>query len=202
MTAPHTRLRAALLLGCAVIAVAGCTDGGDLTSTPPSATAHSRPVPSPLNSAKFKADPCAAVTTDQLASIGFAQGTRKAGREGECYIEFSPTSGVSLLRSPDGTPDGLDVLYQRHARGFDTGNHWEERTVDGYPAVITAIEANTPSRQGLGPLSCTLALGIDDATTVTIRVGTYEQPAAGPWQYDPCGAAAKIAAFAVSSLRT
>jgi hypothetical protein len=185
-------------MAATVFTLAGCS-GGTPTTPQPSTTVSSPPIPSALNGAKFTTDPCTAMTSEQLTSIGFTSPTQSQGREGECYVKLGTTSGVSISWNPT-LHDSLNSLYSRHIQGLDTGNHWEELTVDGYPAVLVAIEENVPSRRADGPLSCSLALGIDQATLVTIKVNTYEDTATGPWQHDPCGATKKIAQFTVANL--
>ncbi|MEC3980858.1 DUF3558 domain-containing protein [Amycolatopsis sp. H20-H5] len=189
----------AALLTVALLTLTGCSFGTH--TTPPSETKVPSPaIPSPLNTSKFTADPCAALTSDQLIGIGFASASIEPGRVGACNMKTGRTSGVSISYQPEYFRS-LYSLYGRHAQGFDTGNHWEELSINSYPAVLIAIEENVGSHRDKGPLSCSLALGIDDATMVTIRTNTYEDSSAGPWQYDPCGATKKVAAFVVDNLR-
>ncbi|MFK0244932.1 hypothetical protein ACIQUM_09550 [Amycolatopsis azurea] len=68
-------------------------------------------------------------------------------------------------------------------RESDTGNHWEEVTINGYPAVIVDVGANIPSRR-------------DDSTLVHIKADTW-----GKLEADPCGAVKKVAEFVIDDLR-
>lgn len=145
---------------------------------------------------RFRADPCAAVAVEQLTAIGFAGGERH--RDGNrCVTTFGAVASVSSSNRGD----SLRILYQEHALGHDTGNRWEPITVETiYPAVIVAIEENVPSKQAEGPRGCTLTLAADDTTLVYINAATADEPEAGPWQHDPCGAAKKIVALTVNNL--
>jgi uncharacterized protein DUF3558 len=147
---------------------------------------------------RFQTDPCAAVTVDQLNSLGFTGGERSVDGH-RCVTQFGPVAHVATSNRGD----SLRTLYLEHARGHDTGNHWEPITIETiHPAVIVAIDENIPSKQADGPLGCTLALAADNSTLVYINAATYDQPETGPWQHDPCGAAQKIAELTVHNLRT
>lgn len=193
------RRQAAALLTAACLTLTGCGIG---PQPPPSSETKipSPSIPSPLNSAKVTADPCTALRVDQLTYLGFAPATSVPERVGACYLETGKTSGVRIYFNT-AYRESLAMLYGRHAQGLDTGNHWEELTISGYPAVVVEVEENTPDHRDKGPLSCTLALGVDDTLMVSIRTNTYENASAGPWRYDPCGATKKIAELVVDNLR-
>ncbi|MEU0795068.1 DUF3558 family protein [Amycolatopsis sp. NPDC005961] len=187
---------------CVVVAVlglglgAGCSPGGSPAPAEPSVSVPPIPGVGMSGAGRFRTDPCAAVTVEQLTAIGFAGGERS--RDGNrCVTRFGTVASVSTSNRGD----SLRILFQEHALGHDTGNHWEPITVETiYPAVVVAIEENVPSKQAEGPLGCTLALAADDTTLVYINAATADEPEAGPWQHDPCGAAKKIAALTVNNL--
>lgn len=156
------------------------------------------PIPVPLNGAKFKADPCTAFSPAQLNNLGFETGKQTKEPDGNsCYITLRPGITVRASRI-SAIPESLATLYRDRARGFDTrGNHWEEVTVAGYPAVIVDIQVDITSHL---PETCRLALGADDSTLITLTVGAGI-PEAGPWKDDPCGAAKKLAEVVVDNLR-
>jgi hypothetical protein len=157
-------------------------------------------IPAPLNGAKFKADPCTAFSPAQLDDLGFKFGEQQEKPDGNsCYITLRPGIAVGATRI-SAIPESLATLYRDNARGFEAGgNHWEEVTVAGYPAVIVDIRVDGKSRQ---PESCRLALGVDETTLVTLRLNTHGVPEAGPWKYDPCGAAKKLGEVVVDNLRS
>ncbi|WP_410566966.1 DUF3558 family protein [Amycolatopsis sp. cmx-4-61] len=194
MTGRHTpRILAAVM---ALGLTGGCAPGPPPRPADPSVSVPPIPGSGLPGAARFRADPCAAVTVAQLDSLGFTGGDRSVdGRR--CVTKFGPVAQVIL--SDRG--NSLRTLYLEHARGHDTGNHWEPVTVDTiHPAVIVAIDDNIPSRQADGPLGCTLALAADNTTLVHITAATSTKPETGPWQHDPCGATRKIAELAVHNL--
>lgn len=77
--------------------------------------------------------------------------------------------------------------------------HDPDRDARLFEPVATAVGAHAV-RQAEGPHGCTLALAADDTTLVYINAATADEPEAGPWQHDPCGAAKKIAALTVNNL--
>jgi hypothetical protein len=188
---------------CAVIVAllvsglsAGCSSSRPPVPAGPSVSIPPIPGIGMSGAGRFRADPCAAVTVEQLTALGFTGGDRS--RNGNrCVTKFGAVANVSTSNRGD----SLRILYQEHALGHDTGNHWEPLTVETiYPAVIVSIEENAPSKQADGPLGCTLALAADNTTLVYINAATADEPEAGPWQHDPCGAAQKIAALTVNNL--
>lgn len=178
--------------------IAGC--GGTTTGPPPGSPAPAPPIPVPLDGARFIADPCSAITVEQVESIGFTGGVRDTGGEARCVLAFGPivrvqASWLSPLR------ETLDTLYSDHASGKDTGNRWEELTIKSYPVVVVWAEENVTGRQDKGPLACRLALGLDEETLMYVGTNIDERAEAGPWQYDSCGAAKKVTEFVIDNLR-
>jgi hypothetical protein len=187
-------IAAAVTLGLA----AGCTPSPPPIPQDPPVSVPPIPGTGLAGAARFRTDPCAAVSVEQLNSLGFTGGERTVDGH-RCVTRFGPVASIDLVNRGD----SLRTLYLEHARGHDTGNHWEPITVDTiHPAVIVAIDDNTPSRQADGPLGCTLALAADNTTLVYITAATYTKPQTGPWQHDPCGAAQKIAELAVHNLKS
>ncbi|MCU1684514.1 MAG: hypothetical protein JWQ81_5253 [Amycolatopsis sp.] len=197
-----TRRWAAAALVVGLLAVAGCHQTITPSALPPTTTVvPSPPIPSPLNGAKFTAAPCSAITAAQLTSIGFTRvSAPAAGSTGECIVNLDQ-SRITIFWDPSVQDHSLNHFYYYHSRGFDTGNHWEEATVDGYPGVIINIQTGKDGSLAGEPLACTLVLGIDTTTTVVIQPDISDDPTAGPWQHDPCGAAKKIAGLAIGNLR-
>ncbi|WP_326948227.1 DUF3558 domain-containing protein [Amycolatopsis sp. NBC_01307] len=193
----HHRTRCAVVAALLVLGLsAGCSSGRPPVPAQPSVSVPPIPGVGMSGAGRFRADPCAAVTVEQLTALGFTGGERS--RDGNrCVTTFGAVAKVSTSN----LGDSLQILYQEHTLGHDTGNHWEPITVETiYPAVIVAIDENVPSKQADGPRGCTLALAADNSTLVHISAATADQPEAGPWQHDPCGAAQKIAALVVANL--
>ncbi|MFC9250073.1 DUF3558 domain-containing protein [Amycolatopsis thailandensis] len=183
-----------------LVVLAGC--GTSPPPPPPGPSVSVPPIPAQLNGAKFKADPCTAITGEQLQNIGFVgNGTAQRGRDGECFIAFGRSVEVTASWQPV-LEDNISTLYRDHARGHHNPKNWEEVTINGYPGVITEIEENIPTKKDEGPLACKLALGVDDSTLVYVGANTRGRAEAGPWQNDPCGAVKKIAEFVIDNLRS
>ncbi|WP_340682538.1 DUF3558 domain-containing protein [Amycolatopsis coloradensis] len=189
----------ATLMAGGMVVLSGC--GTSPPPSPPEPSVSVPPIPAPLNGAKFIADPCSAITVEQLQSIGFGEGRHEQTRDGQCLIVLGPSVDVTTSWFPP-VRESIRTLYSDRALGRDTGNHWEEVTINGYPAVIVEIKENIPSRRDQGPLACRLALGVDDNTLVHIKANTWGKPEAGPWRADPCGAVKKIAEFVIDNLRS
>ena len=194
-----TRRSASTVAAALTLAViAGCS--ASPSPTPAGSSVSVPPIPGTglVGAARFRADPCAAVSVEQLNDLGFTGGDRSIDGN-RCVTKFGPVAGVDTANRGN----SLHTLYLEHARGHDTGNHWEPITVDtGYPAVIVAVDDNVPSKQADGPLGCTLALAADDTTLVYITAATYGKPETGPWQHDPCGAARKVAEITVHNFKS
>ncbi|WP_086846658.1 DUF3558 family protein [Amycolatopsis kentuckyensis] len=190
---PHI-VAALVVLGLAT----GCTPSPPPRPADPQVSVPPIPGTGLPGAARFRADPCAAITVEQLDSLGFTGGDRSVDGQ-RCVTTFGPVAQV--ITSNRG--NSLRTLYLEHARGHDTGNHWEPTTIDTiHPAVIVAIDDNIPSKQAEGPLGCTLALAADNTTLVYITAATYGKPETGPWQHDPCGATQKIAELVIHNLTT
>lgn len=185
----------------AVIVLMGLTGcrglSGPRPITNPAAPSVSVPlIPAPLDGAKFKADLCTAFSPEELRGLGFDPGEPSHSNRETCtYSRTGVVVGASLNLRP---PANLRALYQDHAQGYATaGNHWEEVTVAGYPAVIVDIQLDPTSQQVGG---CKLALGSDESTAIYLYFGTYGTMGAGPLP-DPCGAVKKLAEVAIDRLR-
>ncbi|MFI9453547.1 DUF3558 domain-containing protein [Amycolatopsis sp. NPDC052450] len=197
---PRLSQRLAMLIVGGLVVLAGC--GTSPPPPPPEPSVSVPPIPAQLNGAKFKADPCTAITVEQLQSIGFSDnGTKQRGRDGECVVAFGRSVEVTASWHPV-LEANISTLYRDHARGRHNSKNWEEVTINGYPAVITEIEENIPTKKDEGPLACRLALGVDDATLVYVGANTRGRAEAGPWRNDPCGAAKKISEFVLYNLRS
>jgi hypothetical protein len=196
MTARRT-LRALVAVLTASL-IAGCSPNPPPAPPDPSVSVPPIPGTGLAGATRFQADPCTAVSVEQLNDLGFAGGDRSVDGQG-CVTKFGPVATVDTVNRGN----SLKTLYLEHTQGHDTGNHWEPITVDTiYPAVIVAVDDNVPSKQADGPLGCTLALAADNTTLIYITAATYAKPETGPWQHDPCGAAQKIAELAVQNLKT
>ncbi|HET6288794.1 MAG TPA: hypothetical protein VFG15_18855 [Amycolatopsis sp.] len=62
-------------------------------------------------------------------------------------------------------------------------------------------EGNVACRQSRRPLAYRLALGLVERTLVGVGINIDERAEAGPWRFDLCGAAHKVAVFVLDNLR-
>lgn len=189
--------RRAAFAAILMLATTSCSPGAPPAPAEPSVSVPPIPGTGLAGAARFRADPCAAVTIEQLTSLGFTGGDRSVDGN-RCVTKFGAVASVDTANRGN----SLKTLYLEHARGHDTGNHWEPITVDTiHPAVIVTVDDNIPGKQADGLLGCTLALAADTTTLIYITAATYEKPETGPWQHDPCGAAQKIAELTVHNLK-
>lgn len=153
----------------------------------------------PLNGAKFRADPCTAFSPGQLKSLGFEVGKQTREQPGEvCSTLLGPVYWATANRETTG-PQNIAELYRDHARGFYTGNHWEEVVIADYPAVLVTVMLDKTSLQDAG---CVLALAVDESTLIRVGVSRYSGFEAGPRLPDLCAAVKKIAEVVVDNLRS
>jgi hypothetical protein len=115
-----------------------------------------------------------------------------------CMVTHTQNWDV-LIYHDTAANDSIRDLYYRHSHGFYSGTHWEELSLKGYPTVIVEVLQSQP-REGPASHSCTLKLGADDVTLITIHVNAYDQ-GAGPWKDNACGAARKVTESVIDNLR-
>lgn len=118
-------------------------------------------VTDPLDADQFIADPCAALTVEQLSRFGITS-PGEPDTEGAIATEAGPscvwqtaqevpsTLGVGYLT---GNENGLADMYGARDRYV----YFEETTVSGYPAVFR----DTLDRRDIG--TCTIAVGVSDS---------------------------------------
>lgn len=177
--------------------LAGCSNDDPSPSPPagaaerpnsPSSPANGAPqVPNSLNIKPLEANPCSAITDEQIASLG--EPLQNAEREDtDCSWklgtpqEFRGQFDAGLL--PAG--QGLNDTYKQHEQGqFPT---FEPVTIAGYPAVI-----NGKTRG-----ECTLVAGLrnDRVYLVTAQAGIDT-----PMEGNECQAAQKVTEFAINNLK-
>jgi hypothetical protein len=193
------------LAGCAATttgtpsAEGGVTDaptgtGGSDTSTSPGADDnHGAPkVATPLDIAKWQANPCGTLTTAQRHALGITeQGTVDHSDLGN-ICDWSPAFDLTYalgfnIKFAPGTPAGLANAYQ--AAG--PGGMRRLPDVHGQPA------ATEPSQNTKG--SCTIYLGATDQIEYAASVTIGDQQ---PQYRDPCSVALKIADDATATMKS
>lgn len=191
----------AVVVGCTETAAGnpGPTSGGGESSgsVPPSSEESDRngapSVSEPLEAARFIADPCAALTREQVSGFGFT-GPGTPQTEGAiaeqagpgCYwqgtVEEVGTIGVIYMT---GNENGLADMYGTR----DRYDYFEETTVSGYPAVI----GDTTDGRDIG--RCGIAVGVSDSLYfVALEQGDLDPVGA-------CERAEQLAAAVISTMQ-
>jgi hypothetical protein len=180
----RTGLAAALLLAFGVAACASPTPGTPMAAGP----RHAPPVAHPLDANKFVATPCAALTTDDLANLGFTRPSldpfaTPEGRGCGWRGEDTAAVGVSWITA---NKHGLSDVYA--SRG--NYSYWQATTVAGYPAVY-----GSPLHDYRSSGECVLNVGVNDHLEFYVD---YTDPVNTA---RACPAAARAAAAVISNVR-
>ncbi|MGH3515936.1 MAG: DUF3558 domain-containing protein, partial [Haloechinothrix sp.] len=176
------------MVGLAAVSfLAGCSSetGGELGSSgePPadSGLPHSGApkVENPIDTAAFEADPCSAITEQQLAEERVnidevkPEPDNQVGPSCTWYstFEWGQFSGAVLTANSD----GLSTQYAQYQAG--EWAYFEELSVAGYPAVVNSLTDNRKNGD------CTLNVGVRDDLTyiLTLSLGTEN-----PYRTKPC----------------
>jgi hypothetical protein len=174
--------------------LSGCQTGG--IPMPVQTSSLGPPISTPLNVAKFKADPCSVVTVEQLEAVGILGGKPLSDQPEHCTFTGLPKPDVFFYVQYE---DSMQALYYRHVNGYFVGNHWEELTIKEYPAVIIDVDQRAPD-ESAGTQACTLNLGADAKTIIAIHVNTYVNDT-GRWKDNACGAVKKVTELVIDNLR-
>lgn len=173
----------------------GTTRSPGETSATGSSNRYGAPrVAQPLDATKFLAQPCSALTAQQLSNLNLpAQGkadtdspiAKNSGPSCE-WINSDTATSVGLSFTT-GNKNGLADLYRANKEGKWTG-YWEETTVSSYPGVFHGV---TDARaQG----SCNLAVGVSESLTFLVDIG-------GRLKEQSCDFAKQVAAAVVDTLK-
>lgn len=193
-------------LGALVVALlaSGCMDiqagtptaqPGPPTTTSGAADRYGAPaVNKPLNADSFLTQPCSALNSSQLETLGLpAQGvaettTAIAKYAGPfCHWTNSETAQGLHLTFMTGNKNGLADYYRVH-QSSERRAYWIETTVDGYPAVFQDITDNR--KDG----TCDLTVGISN--TLTFRSTTQSRLGE-----KSCDQAKQAASLVITTLR-
>jgi hypothetical protein len=197
----------AVQLGAAALVAAGalsaCSGGGGsagsippATSVPSSAAASSSgsalapSVPSPLPTDQLTANPCSALSADQVRTIGLTgSGTKRQDQAGPSCEWRSATSDANVVYiSPlTANSNGLSDTYANKAQD----KYFEPTTINGYPGVYASI---TDNRSGG---DCQLWVGVTDQLAVSVS----DQILSGPNVSNPCPVVQRVATAMVQHLQ-
>ncbi len=190
----------AVVVGCTEKAAGnpGPTGGGESSESAPPSSEESDPngapsVTEPLDADRFIADPCAALTQEQVAGFGFT-GPGVPEMEGAIAEQAGPsctwqgtvdepgTIGVTYLT---GLENGLADIYGTRERY----EYFEETTVNGYPAVVS----DTVDHRDIG--TCGVVVGVSDSLTFsTLEQGDLDAVGA-------CERAEQVAAAVIETMQ-
>lgn len=170
------------------------------TQTPDSSLPHSGApkVESPIaDVAGFEANPCSVVTAEQFRTIGLKSDEPRPNTDfaagSGCDWFFEPidvgTINGSFMKA---NSEGLSNLYAKDKAG-EWGLFEDAGIVEGYPAVF----ANRHDERSDG--YCDIEIGLRD--DLTYHVGVSASSDESPFRKDPCGAAKKVAALVIKTLK-
>ncbi|WP_409185133.1 DUF3558 domain-containing protein [Amycolatopsis sp. VS8301801F10] len=198
--------RALVLAAFALCAVAGCSSTApgqakpvehldQPPSKPPEDQVPGPGVPkvqNPLDITRFRQNPCAALTSAQLAELlgdGIRVNPDPHGPSGPACGWFSRAKIVVLFPAIDKL--GLTSVYR--AKGGAYPFFLPLAPVDGYPIVAYGVDDPRESRG-----ECNVALGTSDRETVELSI---TQSPAHKGEKDPCESARGVAEKVLGNLR-
>jgi hypothetical protein len=186
----------------AAVVIAGCsstepgrpTADGDPSPALSTSTSDGKapPVRAALNDARLIGDPCSALTSEQLRSLGFTAAVKTDVEDlavgnvcswnDDTIGAVGASAGVVVQTT---LIHGLSDIYaQRHGMAYFT-----PVTIEGYPAVLTDLTDQRDSG------TCALNLGVSDTSVLAID---YEQQELGP---SACDKVQALARAVVETLR-
>jgi hypothetical protein len=194
------KLFAVLVLAAALTA---CSDGSPPAAQLPTSTSRAvppmqiPPVQNPLDAAKFPADACTLITTQDATGLGMPVSEKDdmGGRIG-CEWRKDNGSPLEVLRVQVLKNYGLAKIAAECKISCDT---WSVTEVAGYPAIHA--NGQLESKYGM----CRLYVGLSDSSSVLVTDGDIEamqkaatqDTASGP----KCDRADQAAGLAVQKLR-
>lgn len=197
------RMLTTVLAGVAAASLlAGCSDetsgapGPQPTQGQASGLPHSGApkVDNPIDTAKFEADPCSVITTQQLSRASIPVEETKTRLDGvagpQCTwyppIRWGQFSGAFVTANTA----GLSVEYAKNNGG--TWEYFEPLVVDGYPAVFSGQRDN---RKGG---DCGINVGVRDDLTYSLILQADKESL---YAKNACAGAKKLATMAIQTLK-
>ncbi|WP_091287969.1 DUF3558 domain-containing protein [Amycolatopsis xylanica] len=158
------------------------SNGTDLSGAPP--------VKTPLNAAKFYADPCLTLTQAQLQSFNVSSNPRRLDSDHGvgCAWNFGADGGVSAGVNFPKPEKGLSLLYANKKDGTYRDGYFDETNVSGYPAI--QYDSNDLRPDG----DCTVAVGISDNLYLSVILQ-------GPPGSDGCKRAMNVAKDVIATIQ-
>ncbi|OZM75085.1 hypothetical protein CFN78_02610 [Amycolatopsis antarctica] len=151
--------------GQAVLPPQEASSSGAESSSPAPGQITGDPAPkvaTPLDPAKFLADPCAVLTPEQLQRFVITKPPRPKGVSGSGNPGCQWTAGRDYedatigINFDQSTGDGLQRLYDLDASGQWKDGYFEPMELGGYPAAFVSIDDARPTGD------CDLAVAITD----------------------------------------
>ncbi|WP_326567242.1 DUF3558 domain-containing protein [Amycolatopsis rhabdoformis] len=193
------KLLATVIAGLSAAAVSGCSS--DVPGIPIASPASSAGLPqhgapavsNPLTTASVVADPCSAVTTDQVTKLGGPVRSHRVNTftaATTCTWVFDDNAGTVAAGMDTLDKDGLSHLYALKAQNSGVTTFEPQNPILGYPAVVFA-------NGGEGPGSCQLAVGLNNNDIYMV----FSDILYNPKTSDSCGLATEIAKAAIQHLK-
>jgi hypothetical protein len=150
-------------------------------------------VDDPLDTTRFQRDPCQALNTEQVQSLGFSTDgePRDAALGKACTWKNPGTQGLAEVHFLDRNPNGLSGEYQANEDGkYAYFNPLPP--IEGYPAVATDIVDDRDSG------GCTVVVGVSDKVTFEVSLRLSQENIG---HKDPCQVAAMVAGLALQTMK-
>jgi hypothetical protein len=166
------------------------TSGSSAASSSSSGGGLAPSVPTPLPTGALVADPCSALSADQVKTIGLTgSGTRNDDSTGPSCKWRSAIydSNVVFIAPMTANKNGLSDIYAGKAKD----KYFEPTTVEGYPGVYSDIVDNRSGGD------CVLWVGVTDQLSVFVST----QIGSGPNKSNPCPIVAKVATAMIQHLQ-
>nr|AXL06372.1 DUF3558 domain-containing protein [uncultured bacterium] len=184
---------AALLSGCSENVAGNATPSTSAATDSPSASSDVPKVATPIDTARYEKEPCAALTADQLSMLGITTQpkpdlatTPGPGCEWNAFDEVGLTVDGTLLTAGS----SLAGVYQKHEAGA-----WKffqpVPDVSGYPGVLFDDKAQPHNFCGMS-----VAVRDDLIYSMQVTIDPEKKEA-----NDPCSLTRKIAEMAVSTMK-
>lgn len=151
-------LRIGLGLVACLVVLCGCAQPQSISmaSPPPAPTRLAPEVSLPLDVSEYAKAPCSLLKPGQAITRDLAEGVAEGPT---CRWRAKTAQQPEITATVDLKSGGLESLYQKRSRL----PYFEPTEVGGFPAVRMDSERAVPD-QG----RCTVAVGVTDATTLTI----------------------------------
>jgi hypothetical protein len=172
-------VRRSLLIGLVAVGMSVSACSGAVAGSPSAPSAGSKPglpyagapkVAHPVDTAKYHANPCAAISPRAIKKLGLQQTPRSdpAGKPGPSCTYPGGADGINVDWALIKGNDGLSTPYSKKN---NYARFRQQKDVNGFPALIALAKPDP------GPSTCVYLVGTSDDEVVYISVNepNYKQ---------------------------